>query len=556
MKKILILPLTATALLAAQQPNIGNILQEIKKPDVLKQEPKLIEIEGIKNIESIKQDDKKSKTIFIKEFKIEGALKIKEQRLQELIKGYTNKELTFKELLEVTTIITKEYRKEGFFVARAYIPKQSIKDDTLQINIIEGYYGEFKLKNDSLVKDYIVQAMLNSGKKEGVVSTDTLERAMLIINDAPGVQVTSAEVMPGEKVGTSDFEIVTEASPKYDGYLIGDNYGSKYTDDYRLLAGINLNSLTKMADQLSINGILTHKANLKSGSIVYSFPLMSNGLRGKVGYDHTEYELVKDYESLDADGKSKILSAGVSYPIKRTRSENLYLNATFYSKGLTDYQSNAIVTDKDVDSLEIDLSYDKTTTLFNLPSEIVSSFNFTRGDLDIKDETTRTNDASGDQTQGTYNKIKGSLGTTITFNEDYSLSSSFSFQKALGGKNLDGSEEMSVGGAYGVKVYPNSESSASNGMMLNTELFRQLPSFQNVSHRISIFYDIAKVSMSDDSQNVTFEKRSLQDIGIGHYASYKSFFSKAHLARSIGGAKVTSEDNYNTKLLFQLGWTF
>lgn len=142
-------------------------------------------------------EDTSGKTIFVKSFKIEGAIHIKEEVLLKRIASYANKELTFKELQEVASIITKEYRNQGYFVARAYLPVQNINenDGVITIAIIEGNYGEFKLNNDSLVKSSVVQAMLDDAKRDNVVSTHTLERAMLIINDTPGVVVTQADVM-------------------------------------------------------------------------------------------------------------------------------------------------------------------------------------------------------------------------------------------------------------------------------------------------------------------------------------------------------------------------
>jgi hypothetical protein len=50
--------------------------------------------------------------------------------------------------------------------------------------------------------------------------------------------------------------------------------------------------------------------------------------------------------------------------------------------------------------------------------------------------------------------------------------------------------------------------------------------------------------------------RSLSDVGAGFYAYYKTFFMKSYFAYAVGGAKVESEPEYNSRLLVQAGMTF
>ncbi len=54
-------------------------------------------------------------------------------------------------------------------------------------------------------------------------------------------------------------------------------------------------------------------------------------------------------------------------------------------------------------------------------------------------------------------------------------------------KNLDGSEDFSLGGAYGIKVYPDGELSAENGYLFSTELKYKLPAFNELSSQVGVF---------------------------------------------------------------------
>ncbi|MFA6742240.1 MAG: ShlB/FhaC/HecB family hemolysin secretion/activation protein [Arcobacteraceae bacterium] len=548
---------TTSLLVGASIPSSSDIQREVQPPkDLPKKVTPLVEIGGVQKYAPVMVDDKSGKTIFVKSFKITGGLQMPEALLQKLLASFTNKDLTFAQLQEAASIVTKSYRSNGFFVARAYIPAQNMQEDIVEIAIIEGNYGKFILDNKSNVKTPIVQAILDDVKDTNIVSTNTLERAMLIINDMPGVKVIAADVKPGEEVGTSDFTIKTEAKPWYDGYILGDNYGSRYTGKNRLFTGLNLNSLAGLGDRLTLNGLISNGSDLKNGRVAYSIPLMPNGLRAEIGYSKTDYALTDVYESLDAYGTSNTLDATLSYPIIRTRLETLKISSTLAVKDLSDYQANEITSDKDAKSINLALNYTRDQKLFGFDSQINSGLTFTYGDLKFVDSDSKINDANGANTQGIYSKLNAYIGMSTLLPAEFDLSTNLQLQKVLGGKNLDGSEDMSIGGSNGVKVFPDGEHSAENAILFNLELSRALLTLGAYFHKIGVFYDAGYATMEDNSKTPSFKSRTLQDIGIGYYASYKSLFVKAQVATLVGGEDVVSEPEYNTRFLVQGGWVF
>jgi hemolysin activation/secretion protein len=561
MKKLITLSIiTASSLLA--QPTITDVEKSISVPkEVEAKKPSLVEIGGKEKYAPVMADDKSGKTIDVKDFTIEGNTQIKDDELKKIISEYVSKPLTFSQLQEVASLITKYYREKGYFVARAYIPVQDIKssDGVVKIAIIEGNYGEFKLTNNSSVKDSIVQAMFDDAKNRGnVVSTYTLERSMLIINDTPGIVVTGADVRPGADVGTSDFIVTTESSAPYSGYVIADNYGSKYTSVYRTMAGGSINNPFKIGDKITLSGLYGANGNIDNYRASYSFPILPNGLRGEIAYSDTNYKLEKKYvTNQDIKGSSKTLEASLSYPIIRTRVESLYTSLTYTSKDMKDTNDGVQTNKKAIESFNLGLNYTKNSVLANLDTQYNASINLISGKLNIKDATAKAQDANGAKTNGTYEKLALTLANTTILHPKVSLETSLTYQQSLGNKNLDGSEDMSIGGSNGVRVYPDSEESAENGYILKAEAFYTLPSYQGLNHKVSLFVDTAKVKQEN---NTTNEKaRQLSDIGIGYHSSYKNFFAKAHLATIIGGSKVESEaDNkqYKTKFLVQAGMVF
>lgn len=568
MKKLLSLSILTTSSLLAVSPNIDAIQSSISVPKIIedkKQENKneLIEISGKKSYEPMLVDDKSGKKLLIKDYTFDGNSHVSSEELSSLINEYKNKELNFAELQNIASIITKEYRNRGYFVARAYIPKQKLEENNniLKFSIIEGNYGEIKVENNSNVKDFVVQSMLDDAKsKDNVVLADTLERSMLIVNDTPGIIVSQADVKPGIEVGSSDFLIKTEKTSFYDGYVVSDNYGSKYTGKNRIMSGINLNSPLQIGDKFSVSGLLSNGNDIENYKMGYSFPLMGNGLRGETNYSKTNYDLVNLGQTTPDgiyDGYTVNVEAGISYPVIRTKMENLNFSTIYSNKELKDYYDNAISKDRETNSVKIGLDYTKKHTLLGFDSASKIETFYTLGELDIKDEISKQSDKEGVNTQGSYSKININVGNELQFTPIYSLNTNIKTQYAFKQKNLDGSEDFTLGGSEGVKVFNDSEQSVENAILFNAELIAQLPEILSLNHKVGMFYDIGTGTMSDNSKDVAFQKRTLKDLGVGYYINYKSSFARIQAARVVGNEKIESENvGSNSRILAQAGFVF
>ena len=543
--------LSSVALLGAT-PNInsGNIEKQIQAPkDIPTHQKPSVSIEGLESSEAIKDFDNNKKA-FIKDFSFSGNIKISSEELNAIVKDYVNKELTFKQIKEVLSLINNYYRDKGYFVARAYLPQQELSknNNVLKISILEGNYGEFKLENSSLVSDKVIQDILDSVKDKDIISFNTIERVTNLINDRAGSVVTKASISPGQKVGTSDFDIGVESTKRVDGYIVADNYGSRYTGYNRVQGLININSPFNIGDKISISGLVSNGADLKNGKIAYELPLNSYGLKSDFAYTRTNYNLVEEYKSLDAKGNSNIYEAGLSYPLLRSTNENLYLKGKYYHKDMNDYMSGDKYEDKSINSFVTTLEYDKNYSIGTLPARVFANLNLTTGHLSSK---------NSNPNNGNYNKVDTYISNDIYFNEIFSLNTNLTAQKVLGNKNLDGSEDLSLGGPNAVKLYPYSEQSAENGYIASFELFSKLPNIASYNHKIGLFYDMGNV-YQERNLDTTFQRKTLQDIGLGYYSSFDDFFLRTQIAWSLNSKPISSEytNHKNSKFLVQAGWVF
>lgn len=559
LNKLVTISLFSSSLLfAVTVPNAGTISKDLQLPkNIKKNEKGLIEVDGVKKLTAPMKDDKSGRKVLVNDFNIVGNSKISTNKINNAIKKYKNKKLSFYDIQEVAHIITKLYRDSGYFLARAYIPVQDMSKGILKIIIIEGEFGKFNLENKSRVKDSIIQGVLNNVKKSKIIASSPLERALLISNDIPGVYVSQADVRAGQEIGTSDFDIKTIQTSTYNGYIIADNYGGRYSGKNRLLASATINSPFKIGDKLSVTGLQSEDAHLKYLDLSYNTLLLSNGLRGGIGYSYTGYKLGEEYENLDATGYSKDFNLNLSYPIIRQRDESLYANFNFDNKRIKDeIRSTDFSSQKQINVVSLGLDYTYTSLLNNLPSTTNLVATLTYGNLSFKHSADLENDMVGANTNGTYKKINIEASKTVGITNKLSLEGKLKYQHSFSNKNLDGSEDLSIGGSQGVKVYPTSEVSAENGYVATLEAKYVLPRIgSDYAHTVGVFYDRARAYMADD-KNIISEDRSIQDTGISYYVTYKDFFLNSYAAWKVNSSDITSEPDYGSKILVQAGWVF
>lgn len=548
--------LISTTVFAQSAPNIGDALRQAQQPVApTRPETALPKVGGVQSIEAPMTQLPLGPKIDIQSLNIVGNRVIDTATLSALVADGAGKTLSLAELEALAQRITKYYRSHGYFVARAYIPAQDVTNGSIKIRVVEGNYGEFHLHNESRVRDDIVQGMLDAVKDADIVSLDTLERAMLIINDTPGAQVTRADVMPGQKVGTSDFAVDTVATPAYAGFVAVDNYGSVYTGKNRLSFNADANSPTGRGDRLSLSGLSTDGMGLANARLAYGLPLSATGLRGELALSQTTYQLGEAYQSLQANGSAQAVDVTFTYPLRRIKAQTIEASLNLDYKNLVDkVNSTNTNTPKTSSGVTAGLRLRDEAKVFGFDGLTTASATFTAGDLEINDGTAAALDAAGANTRGNYQKVNLALSRISLLPASFSLTTSLTVQQSMDAKNLDGSEQMAVSGASAVKAYPSGELIGSNATLATFELSHPLPVFGNLQSSVQLFADWgqAQPAKAQTGQG----NREISDVGIGWSGNYRTVFVKAQLAHRLESKPASSETTAIDNFLMQVGLTF
>lgn len=448
-------------------------------------------------------------------------------------------ELDLGDLRSLAAGITRFYNQNGYFVAQAYLPAQDIKDGAVTIAVIEGRYGTIRLDNQTNVSDRVFDDVLDDLNSGDPVVTAPLERGLLIISDIPGVGVRST-LAPGEAVGTSDLVISVTQGQRVTGSLEADNWGNRYTGAYRLGGAVNLNEPLGIGDVLSVRVLASTSGGMKYGRVSYQAQV-EDGTLG-VAYTRFDYRLGKEFASLRARGSEEIVSLYGSYPLIRSYDNNLYALAgvdfrTFEDKvGVT---SSSI--DRQATVLIAGLSGDWHDRVGG-GGWNAYSLTGTFGDLDIESPLARMIDADTARTHGAYGKLSASASRSQHVSGPFSLYGLVRGQVAF--DNLDSSEKMELGGATGVRAYPEGEAYGDQGYMATLEARLWLPDWsERVPGEIQLigFVDTGSVTYAKSPWFSGSNHATRSGVGVGlSWTERNDFEVTVAYGHAIGNRPATS----------------
>ena len=492
--------------------------------------------------------------VLVTSLRVTGQTRFTEAQLIEAAGFKPGATMDLSDLRALAGRITDFYAARGYFVAQAYVPAQDIVSGAVTITIVEGRYGQIGVHNDAHVSPRLVSSILAGVKVGDPIVSPPLQRRLLLLSDIPGVAVSST-LKPGAAVGDSNLLVDLEPGHRFSGSLQADNGGNRYTGEYRGGATINLNDPTGHGDVASLRFLTSGEGlNYVRGSYETRIQDATVG----IAFTHLGYSLGREFSALGASGTADIASLYGSYPLIRSRDNNIYATAGFDYRWFHDHVRS---TGSGVDRADpvglVGLNGDFRDRLFGGGSTtyaVGAAF----GDLDIQSADARAADALTARTEGGYAKVYAAGSRLQQVAGPLSL-----WMQARGqiaSKNLDISEKMELGGPNGVRAYPEGEAYGDEGYLLTAEARLTLPTWRSrIAGRFQAvaFVDNGSVRLVKnvyaEGQNV----RTLSAAGVGlNWANDYGWAVQIDYAFKVGDERATSAPDRSGRLWVQVTKVF
>lgn len=485
----------------------------------------------------------------VKAIRVSGSTLYPAAELEAMLADMVGGTHSLAELELAAARISAYYREHGYFLASAYLPVQEIKDGVLEIAVLEARLDRITLENTSRVSDARLREHLKVLTQEQQLPMD---KPLLLLRDTVGVGSLHAVLQPGANVGTSDLLVRASPGAAYNGTLQVDNHGNRYTGEYRINAAVAVNSPFKIGDQFTAR-VIGSDRDLLHGRIAYQLPIGGNGLRVGAAVTHTQYQLAREYKSLEAHGSASSTSVFASYPFILTQNGYLTGAFTYEDRQLKDFiDSTNLQNEKSVKSGTLGLSGNYQDT-FNGAGQTSFNLGLTLGHLSMDAEQRALDDASA-RSNGDFTKLSYMFNRLQRVTDKDTFAVSLSGQ--LAGDNLNSSDKFSLGGSYGVRAYPQGEGSGDEGSILNVELrHRFMPQLQGV-----IFYDYGRIRINHEQYIAGDNTRSIAGAGFGINAQvFNKLSLDSYVAWSTQGGAPISESGaseHSSRLWVQAGVEF
>jgi hemolysin activation/secretion protein len=440
-------------------------------------------------------------------------------------------------LARIANRVTQAYKEAGYLFAQALLPAQKVVDGQVRIVIIEGVYGQVRAASADPLWKAEGQKWLAPLVPGRVIQRDELERVALLLSDLPGVSA-ALSVESGAADGSASVEARLERRNRADGELSVTNHGSRYSGEWHTRAQVNVNSPFMLGDQLVINA-LHSDYKMWQVALSYNAPLGTNGLRAQLGYSDTRYQLTKGFEG--TSGNATVSSAGLAYPLVRTRNANLRLVANVQEKRLYNSISNGATTENyRVTSVPVTLAFDQRDGVRD-GDLTYGALTWTPGRLS-KDDPIR---------QGGFYKLGLDVSHIQPLDTRWSLFGRIASQWAP--RNLDSAEGFGLGGANGVRAYPSGEAFGDIGTLAQIELRMAMGSFTPYA-----FYDFGKVQINAKPELITSPSpdQTRAGIGVGLRFSNQSWKLDAAIAWRTEGGPPTATQGQDPRPRFWIALSY
>ncbi|MEM9271571.1 MAG: ShlB/FhaC/HecB family hemolysin secretion/activation protein [Cyanobacteria bacterium P01_F01_bin.143] len=279
-------------------------------------------------------------TITVKEFLFEGNSEntFSDQELQEVVKDYTNRPLSFSELLLVEEEIRNKYtagcqdngsQEPCYINSGAFIPANqtfSQNDAVVKVQIVEGSIVQINITGLTKLNEGYVRSRLEKGISQPFNQKELLDELRILQLD-PLVQNLAAELTAGSRQEESILDINILEADSFDVDIITNNGRAPSVGTWRRSLRLTEGNLFGIGDR--IFGEYTNTDGSNKIDLGYFIPLNANNTTISLAGGINKTEVVEEpFDRLDIEGDSFNIEVGLRHPILRTPTKEFALGIT------------------------------------------------------------------------------------------------------------------------------------------------------------------------------------------------------------------------------------
>jgi hemolysin activation/secretion protein len=442
-------------------------------------------------------------TIVVKQFKVVGSTVFSESELTQLLEPYTNRPISFAELMQAQEAINKLYIDNGYITSGTFIPPQTLTEGIVTIEVVEGSVEKIEVKGLQRLRTGYITSRLEDAT-QAPLNQDKLLEALQLLQLNPLIDKLSAELSTGTSPGKDILKLEVSEASAFAATLRFDNERVPSVGTDRRLIELTHSNLLGFGDRLNARYYNTDGTNALD-DLSYTIPI--NPANGTLGFTYRliDSEVIEEpFDELDLESDFRQYSFTYRQPIIQTPSEDLALGLTF-DRQTSDINllDNLLEGETRISALRFFQEYSQRSTQDVLA--LRSQFSFGLEGF----QTTLNADKRDEgffvwRGQAQYVRLL-TRDTTLLLRSDIQLAD----------RPLIPLEQFSLGGAFTVRGYRQDLLLADNGLFASAEIrtpILKIPEWQTTL-QLTPFVDVGTTWNSDELPVIP--RQTLYSAGLG-----------------------------------------
>jgi len=469
----------------------------------------------------------------IKQIKVEGVTQYPPEQIKKIFAPLEGKRVSLEALRKAADQLESRYRADGFFLVRVFIPPQQVKDGLFSIRVVEGYIEAAFTEGGTDAAQQLVERLLAPVVGKKPIDLKSLEKALLILNDIPGVRAAGV-LRQGSALGASELVVSLVDPPKVSSLFSMNNSLSRVLGEWNTNLNVNISNPSPTRPGVLSLGLSTSALNeyLRAVTVRYSTFVGDQGMVVSMGGLAASAKLGASLVGIESNSYS--LGPRVRYPLKRSRGVSLFVDSglTLNHSRTTQIDVGEIIADSstvaDVSLAAVDLGR------FNGNTE--ATVGISQGLDALGSISTNALAPSVSGFSQRFTKLKYSASRLQGLPQDFSLQ--FNFLGQWSSDTLLSGEQVLFGGSTLGRAYDSGAVAGDSGFGLLMELRKDMPAekfiprLANGKVQFFIFTDYAEARLNVNP-NRSETTASLRSHGAGlRYRDMTGLMVEATIAES------------------------
>ena len=258
-------------------------------------------------------------TFTVEKFHIEGSTVFSDEEIEAVLQDYIDRPITFTDLLEVETVLTKLYVDKGYINSGAVIPLQTIQNGVVKVNIIEGALDEIDVTVNGRLNEGYIRSRIEkaTGKPFNVKK---LQEALQLLQLDPLVENLTAELSVGVSRDRWLLDIEVNQANAFRPVIFANNSRPPSVGTFQRGVELNHINLLGFGDRFST----IYKNTDGSNDIEASYTIPFNASNGTIGfkYRYVDSDIVEEpFDSIDIESETDQYQLVLRQPILLTAND-------------------------------------------------------------------------------------------------------------------------------------------------------------------------------------------------------------------------------------------